>query len=176
MTDRAFLKRKLHELDKEQRVLQDSLWRIECELNHHRSMEMQLFLKKRFSRISKFYSDSPTRCKLDNGLRVLFEVNHKLLYVYDKGWEELGAFDVSYGIRLYDYSFNTWDLGSSRLTRLADVLPDLDRLVHVDLPAWHKASKELDVESLVISRTLRWISKQVGGQWPDIISGKFPLK
>ncbi len=44
------------------------------------------------------------------------------------------------------------------------------------LAAWEDAVATRDYESFECSRTLRWISKQVGGQWPDIISGNFRLK
>lgn len=177
MTDRASLKRKLDAVDKEQRDLRESLWRIETELEHHRLMEMQLFLKRRCPRIAKFSNSSPRSFDFDNDLVVNIDVMCNTLHVYD-GVDRLAAFDTSFGIRLNDYPFMEWDDGSSRLTRLVDVLPELDRLVHVHLPAWVEvSSKELDVESLVMSRTLRWVAAQLGGstQWPDIVSGNFPI-
>lgn len=176
MADRASLKRKLEVLDKEQRDIRERLRRIEVELEHHRLIEMQLFLKRRCPRIVQFSENEMKKCILDNNLVLFIDtVVTNAVYLYDDT-ERIAAFDTHFEIRLNDRSFASWDLGSNRLTRLVDVLPDLDRLVHVHLPAWLKASKELDVESLMTSRVLRWISKQVGGQWPDIITGNFPLK
>lgn len=175
MTDRASLKRKLDEIDKEQHKTREALWRIEVELDHHRFMEMQLFLKRRCPRIAKFSKSNSRNFKFDNGLVGSIDVLPTSLYVYDNG-EKVGMFSTSYGISLNEYPFRNWDTGSSLLTRLVDVLPDVDRLVHVHLPAWAEACKELDVESLVMSRTLRWIAAQLGGtQWPDIITGNFAI-
>lgn len=44
------------------------------------------------------------------------------------------------------------------------------------MQAWHEAVATHDYESFECARTLRWIAAQVGGQWPDIITGNFPLK
>jgi hypothetical protein len=46
------------------------------------------------------------------------------------------------------------------------------------LAAWEEAVATRDYESFECSRTLRWIAKEIPGstQWPDIISGNFPLK
>ena len=59
-----------------------------------------------------------------------------------------------------------------RLVACADVFGDAIKLVREVVPRWFDVIlPELDVESLMTSRVLRWISKQIGGQWPDIVAG-----
>lgn len=173
MADRASLKRKLESLEDEGKKIRDVLWKLELEHRRHKDAEMQFFLQKRCARIRKFSKDCSTKCKFDNGFVAYFNVGTGSLGLYDG--DRIGEFSAEYGMSLYVHSFTEWDDGPRRLAGLVELLPTIDQLVRVIFPAWLKASKELDVESLLMSRTLRWISKQVGGQWPDIITGNFPI-
>jgi hypothetical protein len=42
-------------------------------------------------------------------------------------------------------------------------------------PVWKSAVATRDFEAFECARALHWIAWQVGGQWPDIITGNFPL-
>jgi hypothetical protein len=101
------------------------------------------------------------------------EFGHIRLY---DGEQELGLFSRHYGINWVSRAYDVLVPAKDRVMRVAEILPVILSLVNDIFPAWLEASKELDVESLMTSRVLRWISKQIGGQWPDIITGNFPLK
>lgn len=61
---------------------------------------------------------------------------------------------------------------NERLVACAEVFADACRLVREVVPCWFdKILPELDAELLMTARALRWVSKQVGGQWPDIVAG-----
>lgn len=61
---------------------------------------------------------------------------------------------------------------NERLVACAEVFGDVIALVREVVPRWFDAIlPELDVESLMTSRVLRWVSKQIGGQWPDVVAG-----
>jgi hypothetical protein len=72
--------------------------------------------------------------------------------------------DVSIGELMHEPDVPLVDLQS-----FANVLPDALDIAYNVVPAWR--TNPPDVESLMTTRVLRWISKQVGGQWPDIVAG-----
>jgi hypothetical protein len=72
---------------------------------------------------------------------------------------------------VFDREYETFSDTSKRIALIADMLPVVRFLADEVFPNMHRVLKELDVESLMTSRVLRWISKQIGGQWPDIVAG-----
>jgi hypothetical protein len=181
MTDRASLKRKLESLQQEERAVRDALQKYEAVLqryqtvlNHQTTLEMQTFLMQRCARIAEFSEITPTTCKFDNGLIAYVNVDSRELDLYDG--VEIIIFGDYNGIRVSSRAFNSWTTAGKRLALVADIFPAIEHVVRFVLPAWQKAREELDMGSLMTARVLRWISKQVGGQWPDIITGNFPLK
>ncbi len=80
------------------------------------------------------------------------------------------------------YFFQDWGHWS-RFRVVADDAGVVDEnkvrhIMEVLLPKWQGAVLTRDYEYFECSRTLRWIAKEIPGstQWPDIISGNFPLK
>jgi hypothetical protein len=171
----ASLKRKLEELYLSEHATTDALRQIERELHEYKAGEMRIFVGARCARIASFSRQYDETFTFDNGMRgdIGYDFGHIRLY---DGEQELGFFSRRYGINWCDRAYDDLSLAKDRVTRIAEILPVIVSLVNDVFPAWLKASKELDVESLMTSRVLRWISKQVGGQWPDIITGNFPLK
>jgi hypothetical protein len=171
----ASLKRKLEEIHQEEHAITDDLRQIDRELSEYKAEEMRIFVGARCARITSFARRYDGTVTFDNGMHG--ELAHDLGFVrmYD-GEQELGIFYRQHGIHWCDRAYKDLPRAKDRVRRIADILLVIVSLVNDVFPAWLEASKELDVESLMTSRVLRWISKQVGGQWPDIITGNFPLK
>jgi hypothetical protein len=175
MADRASLKRKLENLEQEHRKVKHVLDALDMVQQGHRNLEMQRYIQSRSACVAKFSKSDSSKFTLKNGMVAYIDTERCDEIELHDGLTELGTFSARWGAQLNVSGISHWDSVAKRMTRIIEVLHDLKHLVCTVFPAWLKASKELDVESLVMSRTLRWISKQIGGQWPDIITGNFPI-
>lgn len=177
MKDRASLKRKLDHLDQERRTAVESLCAIDSRLDRYREREIQNFIQTHCAHVTKFSKNEPRRFRFDNGMVGFIWYDDLTSIEVVEGRSNIGSFSVHYGPQLSPSAFSEWDSGPQRMTRVVEFLPVIEQLVCKVLPAWIEASNDLDVETLITARTLRWIAQQLpqDTQWPDIITGNFPL-
>lgn len=177
MTDRASLKRKLDHIDQERRTTGEALRVLESRLDRYREREIQIFIQKHCTHVTKFSKNEPRRFRFDNGMVGFIWYDDLTSIEVVEGRSDIGSFSVHYGPQLSPSVFSEWDSGAQRMRRVVEFLPVIEQLVRNVLPAWIEVSKDLDVETLMTARTLRWIAQHLPGntQWPDIITGNFPL-
>lgn len=132
----------------------------------YRLDESKRFLMSQSQRIVHVNKVTSWKITLDNGFCLKIWDDFKQVYV-ERGdtwlltfYTELGAWkarDPS------DGKFKT-------KTDISDICPEIVRLATEVFPIWHKALQEMDEESLMTTRVLHWIAKQLPGTaWPDIL-------
>lgn len=136
------------------------------DLKQRLQMEQCVFLETCSNAKLVLVSGEKMKVFLDHRTKVVFRLNHSYADVFVDGAEVACYFRDRQG---FSNSYH-------ELTN--DIKSKVSPLLQLLLPAWEEAVATRDYESFECSRTLRWIAKEIPGntQWPDIISGNFPLK
>jgi hypothetical protein len=133
--------------------------------------ELPYYLKNRFKSVASVSSD-------DAGISVHFTCEGVELRVAPRnGWvrkkSQILVWDAPFVTLYEDASFGELmaepDVPRVDLQNFASVLADALHIAYNVIPEWRL--RPPDAEGLWTTRVLRWISKQIGGQWPDIVAG-----
>lgn len=133
--------------------------------------ELQQHLRRLFSSISDVTCDS------SGGIRVVFDICRLAILnvASQNGWmRETTQFSIGNLPCVLIHEETCEFLHMSNATKkhvelFARFLPDAVAIAQDIVPKWRKQPP--NVEFLMTTRVLRWISKQVGGQWPDVVAG-----
>jgi hypothetical protein len=133
--------------------------------------ELPYYLKHRYKSVLDV-------CSAHDSIRVLFTCEGVELRVAPRnGWtrkrSQILVWNAPFVTLYEDLSIGELmhvpDVPRVDLKNFADVLPDALDIAYNVIPEWRL--RPPDAEALWTTRVLRWISKQIGGQWPDIVAG-----
>jgi hypothetical protein len=175
MTKRLF-QNQLDDINAKRKRLKDERDRVYaryCEhlekLAAYRVDESKRFLMSQSQRIVHVNKVIGWKITLDNGFLLSVFDSFEKVYV-----ERYDAWFWVFTTRSGEWQAKTNYLPSDEYAKtkaaLIDIFPEIARLVTEIFPIWHKALQEMDEESLMTTRVLHWIAKQLHGTaWPDIL-------